>query len=72
MKEPHTNPTTVLHSGADYLDGIIADLERQAATMEIEAQQTRFPEVREGYERFVEVLRHCSQTLQEKSRELRK
>jgi hypothetical protein len=71
VEEQHTTSAAVLLTGADYLDGIIADLERQAETMEAQAQKSHIPQVREGYERFAEVLRHCAQTLQDKSRELR-
>jgi hypothetical protein len=71
MEEQHTTHKAVLHSGADYLDRVVADMERQAETMEAQAQQTQIPRVREGYEKFAEVLRHCVQTLKDKSRELR-
>jgi hypothetical protein len=71
MEAKHTTPATVLLTGADYLENIIADMERQAAVMEAEAQQTSIPQVREGYERFAEVLLHCTETLRAKCRELR-
>jgi len=71
VEEQHTSPASVLHSGADYLDSIAADMVNQAATMEAEAQQTSIQQVREGYERFAGALRHCAETLQAKSRELR-
>lgn len=71
MEQQHTTSETVLLTGADYLDSIITDMESQAADMDERARQTHIPEVREGYERFADVLRHCVLTLQAKSRELR-
>ena len=71
MEEQHTTHTAVLHSGADYLDSLVVEMEKQAETIEAKAAQTHIPQVREGYERFAEALRHCAQTLQDKSRELR-
>jgi hypothetical protein len=71
VADQHASHASVLHSGADYLDNLAAEMEREAATMDEEAQQTSIPQVREGYERFAEALRHCAQTLQNKSRELR-
>ena len=61
----------VVHNGADYLDGIVADMERQVAEMATKATETAIPEVRDGYERLVEVLKHCIHTLREKSEQLR-
>jgi hypothetical protein len=71
MDDPQHTHTTVLHSGADYLDGIVADMENQAREMDAKAKHTSIAQVRDGYERFAEVLRHCVETLREKSRELR-
>jgi len=71
VEEQHTTHTAVLHSGADYLDSIATDMEKEAISIEAKAQQTHILQVRDGYERFGEVLRHCAQTLRAKSRELR-
>jgi hypothetical protein len=72
VEEQHTTHASVLLSGADYLDSIVTDMEKEAETMQAKAHLTHIPQVRQGYERFAEVLRHCAQTLRDKSHELRK
>lgn len=71
MEQQHVRHIEVVHSGCDYLDSIVADMERQVAEMEARAAETDIPSVLDGYEKFIAVLQQCIDTLQAKSQQLR-
>lgn len=67
----HSPHIELVHSGADYLDSIVADMERQVADIAAKAEHTAIPQVRDSYERLMEVLTQCIHTLKAKSDQLR-
>ena len=71
MSDTQPQHIKVLTTGAEYLDQIVADLEKQESSMLAEAKQTEYDQVRDGYLKFAAVLHHCADTLRSKSTELR-